>query len=74
MANPLLAPIRRYAARLRFPQLFLLAGALLLVNLVVPDPIPFVDEVLMALVTLMLGSMKRGDTSGEDTTEPPRAR
>lgn len=47
-----------YASRLRFPTLFTITAILLVINLVVPDPIPFVDEILMGLVTLVLGSLR----------------
>ncbi len=47
------------AARLRFPHLFLLTLGLFLLDLVVPDFIPLVDETLLALTTLLLGSWRR---------------
>lgn len=58
MANPLLRPVLRYAGRLRYPQLFLLTAALFVVDLVIPDAIPFADEILLGLGTLLLGSLK----------------
>lgn len=59
MANPLLAPILRWLGRLRHPQLFLLAGAVFLADLVLPDVLPFVDEILLATLTLWLGGRRR---------------
>jgi hypothetical protein len=56
---PLLAPFIRWATRLRFPWLLGLTVVLLLINLVVPDPIPFVDEILLALVAAVLGSLRK---------------
>lgn len=56
--------VERIAGRLRFPALFILTAALFVVNLVVPDPLPFVDEILLGLVTLLLGSWK--DRKGGD--------
>jgi hypothetical protein len=50
MRVPLLPLLGRLSAR----QRAWLMGVLFLANLVVPDPLPFVDEVLMALVTLWL--------------------
>ncbi len=44
---------------LRFPVLLLMAGVLFLVNLAVPDPVPFLDETLLGLVTLLLARLKR---------------
>ena len=46
--------LSRLFTRLSSRQLAWLAGALFLVNLVVPDPIPFVDETLLGLLTLWL--------------------
>lgn len=50
--------VERFAGRLRFPALFLVTAALFLVDLAIPDVIPFVDEVLLGLGTLLLGSWK----------------
>jgi hypothetical protein len=51
--------ITRFAAGLRFPTLFALVGGLFLLDLIVPDAIPFMDEVMLALGTLLLGSLRR---------------
>jgi hypothetical protein len=51
--------VSRFAAGLRFPTLFAIAAGLFLVDLVVPDVIPFADEVLLALLTLLIGSLRR---------------
>ena len=39
---------------LRFPTLFVLFALLTLLDLVVPDPLPLVDELGLALLTLLL--------------------
>ena len=48
-----------WLSRLRSWQLFLLAGALFVADLLVPDPIPLVDEMMLGLATLLLGRWKR---------------
>ena len=48
-----------FSARLRFPQLFLLTAAVFVLDLLIPDVIPFADEVLLGLVTVLLGSARR---------------
>lgn len=48
-----------WLAGLRSWQLFLLAGLLFAADLVVPDPIPLVDEMMLGLATLLLGRWKR---------------
>ena len=45
--------------RLRSWQLVVLAGGLLLADLFVLDPIPFVDEVMLGLTTLLFARWKR---------------
>jgi hypothetical protein len=41
-------------------QMAAVTGVLFLLNVLVPDPIPFVDEVLLGLVTLLLARRKEG--------------
>jgi hypothetical protein len=55
-------------ARLRFPKLFLITAALFAIDFVVPDFIPFADEVLLGLATALLGSWRNRKSSGEPGT------
>ena len=48
-----------FASRLRFPWLFALTAGLFLLDLIVPDAIPLVDELLLGLATLLLGSWRK---------------
>jgi hypothetical protein len=48
-----LALLGRYGATLRFPHLLLIAGGLFGIDLLIPDGIPFLDEVFLGLMTLM---------------------
>jgi len=57
--NVFLAPLLRHARGLRFPQLFLATAAVFVVDLIVPDLIPFADEALLGLLTLLLGTVRR---------------
>ena len=54
--------IHEFASRLRFPKLFAITLVIFIVDVVTPDLIPFVDEILLALVTALLGSWKRRRT------------
>jgi hypothetical protein len=58
MASPLLLPLLNWARKLRYPALFKLTAVLFLVTLVIPDPIPLVDEILLGLGTLLLANWK----------------
>ncbi len=48
----------RYASSLRFPYLFALTAAVFLADLAIPDLIPLADEILLALATMILGSLR----------------
>ena len=61
----LLAPLVRWASRRRFPVLFGLALALLAVDLVVPDPIPMLDEALLALGALILARLRKREPDSD---------
>ena len=58
MASPLLLPLLNWARKLRFPTLFKIAAVLFAVTLIVPDPIPLVDEILLGLGALLLANWK----------------
>lgn len=63
MAGAIGRLITRMTAGMRFPTLFLIVGGIFLLDLVVPDLIPFYDEILMAMLTVLIGSIrKRGRT------------
>lgn len=54
--------ILRYAQRLKFPQLFLIMLCLFVLDFLIPDPIPFLDEIFFGVATLLLASLKnRGE-------------
>lgn len=62
MANPLLSPILGFLGRLSFPRLFVLAASLWAVDMVIPDFIPFIDELLLGIGTLLLASFRKRKT------------
>jgi hypothetical protein len=53
----------QYASRLRFPKLLALAAVVFVVDLILPDVIPFADEILLGLITLLLGTLKKRNPS-----------
>lgn len=72
MANPLLAPLMGFLGRLSYPRLFLLTAGLFALDLVVPDFIPFIDELLLGLGTLLLANWKNRKQP-QGSIEPPPA-
>jgi hypothetical protein len=51
--------VTRFAQGLRFPTLFGLVAGLFLLDLAIPDLVPFADEILLAFGTVLLGSLRR---------------
>jgi hypothetical protein len=71
MSNPMLAPIIGYASRLRFPTLFLVIAALFVFDLIIPDFIPFLDEIMLGLGTVLLASWKNRKAQVETANSKP---
>ena len=59
-------------AQLRFPKLFAITAALFVLDFLVPDAIPFADEILLGLATALLGSW-RSRKAAAAQPEAPRA-
>ena len=53
-----LGGILGWARRRRFPTLLMLTGGLFVLDILVPDFVPFVDELLLGLGTLILARWK----------------
>jgi hypothetical protein len=51
--------LMRYASGLRFPRLLAVTAALFVLDLLIPDPIPLLDEILLGLISLLLASLKK---------------
>jgi len=62
MKSLLLAPILRFARGLRFRTLFALTAALFVLSVLIPDPLPFIDEIVLGLGSALLASYKRRPT------------
>lgn len=48
-----------FVSRLRFPYLFWLTAILLGIDLLLPDPVPFIDELLLGMLTLLFSSWRK---------------
>jgi hypothetical protein len=56
--TPVQTLIERLAPNLRYPYLFAAVVVLFVADLFFPDPLPFVDEVMLALLTFLVGSWR----------------
>ena len=70
MNLPLVTVFLAWARKLRFRQLFFLTGALFIADLFIPDFLPFADEILLGLATLVFANWKdRRQTAEGDVAE-----
>jgi len=67
MTTPAAKFAERAATRLKFPQLFAVLVGLFLFDLVLPDLVPFVDEILLGLGAALFGMWR------ERVPPPPAA-
>ena len=70
MPNPLLAPVLGWFGKLSYPRLFLVTAALFVADMLIPDIIPFADELLLGLGTLLLANWKKRKEP-EPAPKPP---
>jgi hypothetical protein len=72
MAPPSRSPVQEIVgslvARLKYPWVFALLVAIFLADTIIPDPIPFVDEIMLALLTFLVGTWRTRDKG-----EPPES-
>lgn len=69
----MVSAIERWASGLRFPRLLFLTAALFVTDMLVPDVIPLVDEILLALLALLLASIRRRETPRQEIDVTPRS-
>jgi hypothetical protein len=63
-----LAPI---AARLGSRTIMTIGGTLFLINMLIPDPIPLVDELMILAATILFSRLARGSEASTETTAGP---
>lgn len=68
MKNPVTSRLLGWAGGLRFPKLAMITAGLFVADLLIPDFIPFIDEILLGLATLLLGNLR--SKKSRDLTPP----
>jgi len=72
LVRQLLGPLRRFLERRRFPTLFMILTGLFGINLVIPDALPLVDELIMLVLTVLLGTLRKSPAKGhQGPPDPP---
>ena len=54
----------QYVAKLRYPKLLALTVGLFVLDLLVPDLIPWADEILLGLFSLLIAGLKQWHENG----------
>ena len=71
MPSPIVLPVLNWARKLRFPILFKITAGLFAVSMLLPDPVPFLDELLLGMSTIVLANWKhRKDPAVIDSQNP----
>jgi len=63
--SPISALINKLIPGIRYPWLFAILAGLLAIDLVVPDPVPLLDEVVLGVLTFLAASwrIRKGDAN-----------
>lgn len=76
MPSVIVLPVLNWARKLRFPTLFKITAALFAFSVLLPpglDPIPFLDELLLGMTTIVLANWKhRKDPAAIDSQDTTR--
>ena len=67
--SPITALVNRLIPGIRHPWLVAILAGLFAIDLVVPDPVPFLDEVVLAVLTFLAASWR---TRQDDERPPPK--
>ncbi len=68
--SPVATLVERVLPRIKFPHLFLLLFGLFIIDFFVPDPIPFIDEIALGVLTLLVGMWRTRKEPEESAEEP----
>lgn len=67
----LIGRLQRYAGELKSSTLLLLVASLFAIDLVIVDPLPFVDEIVLGLMTVLLARWKNRAKAPPPPPKPP---
>lgn len=70
MTTPVQKVSSSLLSRLRFPQAFVILATLFVIDLFIPDMVPFIDEIVLAMLTLMTAMWQKERPSAGGTEKP----
>jgi hypothetical protein len=63
--------VAKVARKIRFPKLFALMTVLFVVDLAIPDQVPFIDEVMLGLMSAAFGMWRTRRAPALPPAAPP---
>lgn len=69
VTSPISALVNKLIPGIRYPWLFAILAGLLAIDLVVPDPVPLLDEVMLGVLTFLAASWR---IRKDEAKPPPR--
>jgi len=74
LTSPISALISKLIPGIRYPWLFAILAGLLAIDLVVPDPVPLLDEVVLGVLTFLAASwrIRKGDADAQPKDVTPQ--
>ncbi len=62
---------KQIAERLKSSHLFLVVASLFVLDLLIPDPIWFIDEIILFIITVLIARWQLGRTEPPAPPKPP---
>ena len=63
--------LRRLVKRLKSSTLLMLVGSLFVLDVFIPDPFPFVDEIILGILTILIARWQLRRTEPPMEPKPP---
>lgn len=67
----LIERLQRFAGQLRSSTLLAVATGLFVLDLLIPDPLPFVDEIVLGIVTILIARWQSRRQEPPTAPKPP---
>ncbi len=63
--------LQRFVGQFKSSTLLALAGSLFVLDLVIPDPLPFIDEIVLGIITLLIARWQSRRKEPPAAPKPP---
>jgi len=63
--------LRRLVKRFKSSTLLVLVGSLFVLDVFIPDPLPFIDEIILGILTILIARWQSRRTEPAPAPKPP---